>query len=70
MLTLSTYFDTVAGASVSVSDASVASASVENGLLKVRGLSKGQTSAVISAGNESRSFVITVRDDAPSGGWL
>lgn len=70
VLTLSTYFDTVAGASVSVSDASVASASVENGLLKVRGLAKGQTSAVISVGNESRSFVITVRDDAPSGGWL
>lgn len=55
---------------VSVSDVSIASASVEDGKVTVKGLSAGQTSASIKASDGTvQNFVITVRSGAGNG-WL
>lgn len=58
------------GFTVSVDDESVATARIEDGMLVAQGLKEGQTSARISSGSRTDSFVITVRRRANGTGWL
>jgi len=58
------------GFTVSVDDESVATARIEDGMLVAQGLKEGQTSARISSGSRTDSFVITVRKRANGTGWL
>ena len=55
---------------LTVADASIASAKVEGGKVYVNGLATGQTKATISNGSVSHEFVITVRAKAEQNGWL
>lgn len=56
---------------VSISDTTVATASVEGRKLTVKGLKSGTTKASItSSGNETHTFNITVRKVANGNGWL
>lgn len=56
---------------VSISDTTVATASVEGRKLTVKGLRSGTTKASItSSGNETHTFNITVRKVANDNGWL
>ena len=56
---------------VSISDTTVATASVEGRKLTVKGLRSGTTKASItSSGNETHTFNITVRKVANGNGWL
>lgn len=55
--------------SVTVSDQSVATASVEDGKIIVKGLKTGQTEASVT-GSRTDRFVITVRETANGNGWL
>ncbi|MBQ8483584.1 MAG: pilus assembly protein N-terminal domain-containing protein, partial [Bacteroidales bacterium] len=55
--------------SVTVADQSVATASVEDGKIIVRGLKTGQTEATVT-GSRTDRFVITVRETANGNGWL
>ena len=56
---------------VSISDTTVATASVEGRKLTVKGLRSGMTKASItSSGNETHTFNITVRKVANGNGWL
>ncbi|MGM9764863.1 MAG: S8 family peptidase [Candidatus Cryptobacteroides sp.] len=56
---------------VSIKDGSVASASVSDGKLTVKGLRTGQTAATVSASDGRKNdFVITVRANASGEGWL
>ena len=56
---------------VSISDTTVATASVEGQKLTVKGLRSGTTKASItSSGNETHTFNITVRKVANGNGWL
>ena len=55
--------------SVTVSDQSVATASVEDGKIVVKGLKTGQTEASVT-GSRTDRFVITVRETANGNGWL
>lgn len=55
---------------VQIDDESIASATLENGLLTVKGLKEGSTHASISAGGQTQSFNITVRKSANGNGWL
>ena len=54
---------------VSVADSSVATAEVVNGMVVVKGLKAGQTTASIT-GSRTDKFVITVRENANGNGWL
>ena len=54
---------------VSVSDSSVATAEVVDGMVVVKGLKAGQTAATIT-GSRTDKFVITVRENANGNGWL
>ena len=54
---------------VSVADSSVATAEVVNGMVVVKGLKTGQTTASIT-GSRTDKFVITVRENANGNGWL
>ena len=54
---------------VSVADSSVATAEVVNGMVVVKGLKAGQTTASIT-GSRTDNFVITVRENANGNGWL
>ena len=54
---------------VSVSDSSVATAEVVDGMVVVKGLKAGQTTATIT-GSRTDKFVITVRENANGNGWL
>ena len=54
---------------VSVADSSVATAEVVNGMVVVKGLKGGQTTASIT-GSRTDKFVITVRENANGNGWL
>jgi hypothetical protein len=54
---------------VSVSDSSVATAEVVDGMVVVKGLKTGQTAATIT-GSRTDKFVITVRENANGNGWL
>ena len=54
---------------VSVADTSVATAEVVNGMVVVKGLKAGQTTASIT-GSRTDKFVITVRENANGNGWL
>ena len=54
---------------VSVSDSSVATAEVVGGMVVVKGLKAGQTTATIT-GSRTDKFVITVRENANGNGWL
>ena len=54
---------------VSVSDSSVATAEVVDGMVVVKGLKAGQTTATIT-GSRTDKFVITVREKANGNGWL
>ena len=54
---------------VSVADTSVATADVVNGMVVVKGLKAGQTTASIT-GSRTDKFVITVRENANGNGWL
>ena len=54
---------------VSVADSSVATAEIVNGMVVVKGLKAGQTSATIT-GSRTDKFVITVREKANGNGWL
>lgn len=54
---------------VSVADSSVATAEIVNGMVVVKGLKAGQTSATIT-GSRTDKFVITVRENANGNGWL
>lgn len=57
--------------SVKIDDESVATWSKDNrSLLIFKGISEGQTSATITAGSKTQSFVITVRASATDAGWL
>ncbi|MGM9738103.1 MAG: S8 family peptidase [Candidatus Cryptobacteroides sp.] len=57
--------------SVTVKDGSVASASVSDGKLTVKGLRTGQTAATVSASDGRKNdFVITVRANGSGEGWL
>ena len=55
--------------SVTVEDQTVATAEIVGDKMIVKGLKEGQTKAVVT-GAESQSFVITVRKNANSFGWL
>ena len=55
--------------SVTVTDQSVATASVEGGKIIVKGLKTGQTEATVT-GSRTDRFVITVRETANGNGWL
>lgn len=56
---------------VEVENTTVATASVEGNKLIFNGLQVGSTQAkVVSSGNKSMDFVITVRDNASDNGWL
>ena len=56
---------------VSISDTTVATASIEGRKLTVKGLRSGTTKASItSSGNETHTFNITVRKVANGNGWL
>lgn len=55
---------------VQIDDGSIATATLENGLLTVKGLKEGSTHASISAGGQTQSFNITVRKSANGNGWL
>lgn len=55
---------------VQIDDGSIATATLENGLLTVKGLKEGSTHASISAGSQTQSFNITVRKSANGNGWL
>ena len=55
--------------SVTVSDASVATAEIVNGKMIVKGLKPGQTEASVT-GIRTDKFVITVRESANGNGWL
>ena len=56
---------------VSISDTTVATASIEGRKLTVKGLKSGTTKASItSSGNETHTFNITVRKVANGNGWL
>ena len=54
---------------VSVADSSVATAEIVNGMVVVKGLKAGQTTASIT-GSRTDKFVITVRENANANGWL
>ena len=54
---------------VSVADSSVATAEVVNGMVVVKGIKAGQTTASIT-GSRTDKFVITVRENANGNGWL
>ena len=54
---------------VSVADSSVATAEVVNGMVVVKGIKAGQTTASITASRTDK-FVITVRENANGNGWL
>ena len=54
---------------VSVSDSSVATAEIIDGMVVVKGLKAGQTAATIT-GSRTDKFVITVRENANGNGWL
>ena len=54
---------------VSVSDSSVATAEIVDGMVVVKGLKAGQTAATIT-GSRTDKFVITVRENANGNGWL
>ena len=54
---------------VSVSDSSVATAEIVGGMVVVKGLKAGQTTATIT-GSRTDKFVITVRENANGNGWL
>ena len=54
---------------VSVADSSVATAEIVNGMVVVKGLKAGQTTASIT-GSRTDKFVITVRENANGNGWL
>lgn len=57
--------------SVSIADEQIASCEKDNqGCLIFKGLKEGQTTATITAGSASQSFVITVRAFANNIGWL
>lgn len=56
---------------VSIDDASVASATVEGAKMTVSGLKEGTTKAAVTASDGTvQSFVITVRKGADDKGWL
>lgn len=55
--------------SVSVNDASVATAEIVDGKMIVKGLKAGQTEASVT-GSRTDKFVITVRESATGNGWL
>ena len=54
---------------VTVENENIATAEIVGNKMIVRGLKEGQTKAVVT-GAETQSFVITVRKDANSFGWL
>lgn len=55
---------------VSVTDASVATAVIRDGKMVVTGIKAGQTEASVTSGSRTDEFVITVRNGAESNGWL
>ena len=55
--------------SVSVSDASIATAEIVDGKMIIKGLKAGQTEASVT-GSRTDRFVITVREGAKGNGWL
>ena len=55
--------------SVSVSDASIATAEIVDGKMIIKGLKAGQTEASVT-GARTDKFVITVRSNANGNGWL
>ena len=55
--------------SVSVSDASIATAEIVDGKMIIKGLKAGQTEASVT-GSRTDKFVITVREGAKGNGWL
>ena len=56
---------------VSVSDSSIASATISGDKLTVKGIRAGQTAATVTAGDGRRNdFIITVRDNVSGEGWL
>ena len=54
---------------VSVADSSVATAEIVDGMVVVKGLKAGQTTATVT-GSRTDKFVITVRENANGNGWL
>ena len=55
---------------VTVADQSVATAELVDGMVVVKGLKEGQTTASITSGSRTDRFVITVREGANGNGWL
>lgn len=56
---------------VTVADPSVATAEIADGMMVVKGLKTGQTTASVKASNGvTNDFVITVRSGAAGNGWL
>lgn len=70
VLDASLYFGKAASCDVSIENSEIASCSVEGNKLIFKGLSQGQTSAVINAAAKKHDFVITVREAGASNGWL
>lgn len=64
------YFANPGKVSVRIADESVAACTVSSGKITFKGLSEGQTRASATDGTSSFDFVITVRNNSSSGGWL
>lgn len=63
------YFDSLAGLSVSVDDASVVSTSVSNGKVQFIGVKEGTTKATVTAGSQRYTVSVIVRGNG-SQGWM
>lgn len=66
----SLYFDNVGSMTVDFKTSPVASAQLSAGKLLIKGLAEGQAKGRISDGSRSFDFVVTVRKNANSNGWL
>lgn len=68
-IAISTYMD---GAffTYNVADSEIASVSIDQTVMTVKGLKAGQTEVSLSSGMTTHKFMITVRADAHGNGWL
>ena len=66
----SLYFDNVGSLTLDFKTSPVASAQLSAGKLHSKGLAEGQAKGRISDGSRSFDFVVTVRKNANSNGWL
>lgn len=70
LIDASLYFDNVGSMTLDFKTSPVASAQLSAGKLHIKGLAEGQAKGRISDGSRSFDFVVTVRKNANSNGWL